>query len=379
MRRDAAEGGVPAGAAAMAPAAADVDRTLPAGVSGGTASAAPISGAAVIGAGDMGARHARHWQALGVRVVAVVDPDATRAQGAAALAGARADTDPAAVLADPTVQVVSICTPTHLHARLAIAALDAGKHVLCEKPAALTLADAQAMRAAAERSGKELRIGFMRRFDPAYQPLIDFTTRAGRPLLAQATITAGVRPKRLMHDALANGGPIIDMCCHVFDLWERMFDGEPVAVSARGYTFSDDKPELHAVAQRALDSALITLEYGDGSVGQIQVSWGLPAGIEPVERHTYVGPAGLVTVDWNTHVTLRDASGVTRWRSRGVDPWYAQIAQFKREITEGAPREVAGIAGGIAALRVSLAVLEAIRSRRIVTPSELADLEAAPA
>ena len=332
-------------------------------------------GVAVIGAGDMGSRHAQHWQASGARVVALVDPDLDRATAAAARVGARAYGEPSAVLADPDVHVLSVCTPTYLHAGITVAALEAGKHVLCEKPASLTLRDAQAMHDAAERSGKELRIGFMRRFDPAYQPLMDYTTRAGRPLLAQATITAGVRPKRLMHDALVNGGPIIDMCCHVFNLWDVMFGGEPVAVSARGYTFSDDKPEVAGIAQRALDSALITLEYGGGSVGQIQVSWGLPAGIEPVERHTYVGPAGLVTVDWNKHLTLRDASGVTRWRSRGVDPWRAEIEQFKREITEGAPREVAGIAAGTAALRVSLAVLEAIATQRVVVPAEIADRE----
>jgi myo-inositol 2-dehydrogenase / D-chiro-inositol 1-dehydrogenase len=337
---------------------------------------APPLTVAVIGAGDMGSRHAKHWHSLGARVVAVVDPDLPRAEAAAAAVGARADRGADAVLADPEIEVISVCTPTHLHAPFTVAALEAGKHVLCEKPAALTLRDAQAMEGAAQRSGKELRIGFMRRFDPAFRQLMDYAQRAGQPLLAQATITAGVRPKRLMHDALVNGGPIIDMCCHVFNLWDRILGGEPVAVSARGYTFSLDKPEVAHIATRALDSALITLEYADGSVGQLQVSWGLPAGIEPVERHTYVGPAGLVTVDWNQHLTLRDASGVTRWRSRGVDPWRAQIEQFRREIQVGAAREVAGIAAGIAALRVSLAVLEAIRTQRFVAPADVADLEA---
>ena len=336
-------------------------------------------GVLVVGAGDMGVRHAQHWQAVGAHVIAIVDPELARAEAAAGRFGAEPGTAPEPFLADPAVNVVSVCTPTYLHAGYSVKALEAGKHVLCEKPAALTLRDALAMRDAAERSGKALRIGFMRRFDPAYRTLMAYAERAGRPLLAQATITAGVRPKRLMHDALANGGPIIDMCCHVFNLWDAMFGGEPSTVSARGYTFSDDKPEVAGIAQRALDSALIMLEYEGGSVGQIQVSWGLPAGIEPVERHTYVGPTGLVTVDWNRHITLRDASGVTRWRTQGIDPWRAEIEQFSRELTEGAPREVPDIADGIAALRVSLAVLEAIRERRVTVPAEVADLESLPA
>ena len=332
-------------------------------------------GVIVVGAGDMGARHAHHWHTIGAAVIAIVDPDAARAEAVAALVGAEAHSDVGTLFDRDDVHVVSVCTPTYLHAAATVAALESGKHVLCEKPAALTLHDAVAMQRAAARSGRQLRIGFMRRFDPAYRPLMDFTERAGKPLLAQAAITAGVRPKRLMHDAMANGGPIIDMCCHVFDLWGRMLGGEPVAVSARGYTFSDDKPELAGIAQRALDSALITLEYEGGSVGQIQVSWGLPSGIEPVERHTYVGPAGMVSVDWPRHITLRDADGVTRWRSRGVDPYLAEITQFRREIVEGAPREVPDIGAGIAALRVSLAVLEAIRGRRVTSPAEAVDLE----
>jgi predicted dehydrogenase len=330
-------------------------------------------GVAVIGAGDMGARHARHWRSVGADVLAVIDPDTVRADAVAAAVGAHAYPDAGEALADPRVEVISVCTPTYLHAAAAVAALDAGKHVLCEKPAALTLADAEAMASASERSGRQLRIGFMRRFDPAYEPLMTFTERAGRPLLAQATITAGIRPKRLMHDARANGGPIIDMCCHVFNLWGRAMAGEPVAVSARGYTFSDDKAEVASIAQRALDSALITLEYEGGSVGQIQVSWGLPAGIEPVERHTYVGPSGLVSVDWPSEVTLYDGGGVTAWRNQGADPWLAEITQFARELFDDAPREVADIADGIAALRVSLAVLEAIRTRQTVSPIEVVD------
>jgi len=327
-------------------------------------------GVVVIGAGDMGARHARHWAAAGARVLAVVDPDRARAEMAASETGALAFTAGEEALA-LRPDAVSVCTPTFLHTRYAIAALAGGAHVLCEKPVALTLTDAYAMRDAATAHGRELRIGFMRRFDPAYDALMDLTARAGRPLLAQATITAGVRPKRLMHDALANGGPIIDMCCHLFYLWGTMLGTQPTEVSARGYTFSDGKPEVAHIRRRALDSALITLSYPDGSVGQVQVSWGLPSGVEPVERHTYVGPDGLVSVDWPSDVTLHDGRGVTRWRSAGGDPWKAEIAQFHAELTHAASRQVASIEDGIDALKTSLAVLRSVASRRPVALAEV--------
>jgi predicted dehydrogenase len=324
----------------------------------------------VVGAGDMGARHARHWAAAGARVLAVADPDRGRAEAAASETGAEAFTDADAAL-DLQPDAVSVCTPTFLHARYTIRALAAGAHVLCEKPVSLTLADAYAMRAAAAEHGRELRIGFMRRFDPAYEQLMDLTTRAGRPLLAQATITAGVRPKRLMHDALANGGPIIDMCCHLFYLWGTMLQGQPAEVDARGYTFSDGKPEVAHIRRRALDSALMTLTYPDGSVGQVQVSWGLPSGVEPVERHSYVGPDGIVTVDWPRHVTLRDGHGVHRWRSSGSDPWKAEITYFHAELTRGVERRVASIQDGIDTLKTSLAVLRSVAARRPLALAEV--------
>jgi predicted dehydrogenase len=330
---------------------------------------APLT-AVVLGAGDMGARHARHWAAVGARVLAVVDPDMDRARAAAAATGATALAGAEEALALGP-DVVSVCTPTYLHARLTIAAFAAGAHVLCEKPIALTLADARAMEAAGAAAGRELRIGFMRRFDPAFPHLLEVAERAGRPLLAQATITAGIRPKRLMHDALANGGPIIDMCCHLFHLWGTVFESQPDEVAARGYTFSEGKPEVAHIRHRALDSALITLAYPNGSVGQVQVSWGLPSGVEPVERHTYVGPDGLVTVDWPGRITLRDAEGETRWTNPGDDPYRGQIAQFHAELTQGAKREVASFQDGIDTLRTSLAVLRSVATRR---PVALADV-----
>lgn len=336
-------------------------------------------GVVVIGAGDMGARHARAWAVAGACVIAVCDSDVTRAEAVAAPFGAEAQATPDEIWAQADSQVVSVCTPTHLHAGYTVAALEAGKHVLCEKPVALTLSDAYRMKEAAEQNGGELRIGFMRRFDPAYHQLLEMQARIGAPVLAQATIAAGLRSKRLMHDARANGGPIIDMCCHLFDLWETMFGAAAERVWARGYTFGQDKPELAAITYKALDSVQLTLEYPNGSLGQIQVSWGLPSGIEPLEHHSYMGPDGLVTVDWNERVTFHDGGGLTTWSASGVDPWQAEIAYFYRELMMGAPQQVASIADGINALKTSLAVLQAVRTRAAICPNDITDNGDAPA
>ena len=329
-------------------------------------------GVAVIGAGDMGARHAQHWHSAGASVRAVCDSNVTRAEAIAKPVAAQAVADPEALWEREDVQLVSICTPTFMHAPLAVAALQAGKHVLCEKPAALTLEDAYRMRDAAQAHGRELRIGFMRRFDPAYEQLRDFLGRMGNPVLAHATIAAGIRPKLLMHDAMANGGPIIDMCCHIFNLWGTMFGAEVTAVSARGYTFGSNKTELLSITHKALDSAHIMLEYASGAVGQLQVSWGLPAGIAASEYHSYMGPDGLLSVTWNSDMHFKNSLGNHHWQSSGQDPWEAQIHYFYRELCQAAPQRLASIDDGIYALRISLAVLEAAEQQRLVHPEEIA-------
>lgn len=325
---------------------------------------------AVVGAGDMGQRHAQHWQHAGATVSAICDAYVPQAEKIAANFGAQAFETLEAALASAAIDAVSICTPTFLHAPLAIAALDAGKHVLCEKPIALTLTDALAMKDAANKANKELRVGFMRRFDPAYPQLVDACTRIGSPILASATIAAGIRPKRLMHDAKANGGPIIDMCCHVFNLWEGILGCRPTQVSARGYTFSDNKIELTSIEHKALDSAHITLHYPNGAFGHIQVSWGLPWGVPALEHHTYLAPEGIVQTSWNETITFDHGQGVTHWQRQGdlnyLDPWRREIAQFYCELTTGAPQQVASADDGIEALKISLAVLEAIHTEQTI-------------
>ena len=320
---------------------------------------------AIVGAGDMGARHAEHWRAAGADIVAICDPNQDRASALAARFGARAEAEPLEAVRAADLDVVSVCTPTYLHAPVTIAALEAGRDVLCEKPVALTLEDAQAMAEAERRSGRRLRIGFMRRFDPLWRKVQTDLSLLGGPLMAHATLAAGVRPKLLMHDAQANGGPVIDMACHLFDRWERVFGVPPRTVRARGHTFGADKPELRGLAHVAVDTVQVTLDYGDAGAAQIQLSWGLPAGVPPVEHHSYVAPGGLVQTDGGVATLVRGPEATTYVRP-DVDAWREEIAAFTRELDGGDPQGLADVQAGIRALRSSLAVLEAVQTRATV-------------
>ena len=94
------------------------------------------------------------WQTVPqVRAVAVMDVDAARAEALATEAGCAWHTDYRVAIDQPAVQIVSVCTPTHLHPEITIFAAEQGKHILCEKPIALTLPAADRMIDAARRNG----------------------------------------------------------------------------------------------------------------------------------------------------------------------------------------------------------------------------------
>ncbi|MCS6951445.1 MAG: Gfo/Idh/MocA family oxidoreductase [Bryobacterales bacterium] len=140
-------------------------------------------------------------------------------------------------VADPELEALDICLPTHLHAEVAIAALRAGKHVLVEKPMALDGASAEAMLAAARESGRVLMTAHVLRFWPDYVVLSD-TVKSGRI----GSVRAAVFRRRCaapawgawLSDKQASGGGVFDLLIHDVDFCLHLF-GAPEAVSAVGY------------------------------------------------------------------------------------------------------------------------------------------------
>ena len=110
------------------------------------------------------------------------------------------------IAADLGVDVVSVCICTALHAQVSIFAAEHGKHVLSEKPIALTVADAEAMIAAARHNNVKLAVGLMRRYSPVLPALRDWLAAdaSGHPALYYAVDAREIRPKREMHDANGN-------------------------------------------------------------------------------------------------------------------------------------------------------------------------------
>jgi predicted dehydrogenase len=169
-------------------------------------------------------------------IVAIASRDAELARGAAASFGIpNAHGSYEALLGDPDVDAVYIPLPNHLHAEWTIAAVGAGKHVLCEKPLAMTAADAERMIEAADAAGVHLMEAFMYRHHPSWvaaRGLVE-AGRIGRLAAVQTWFSyfnddaANIRNIRAF-----GGGALFDIGCYAVNLSRMLFDGEPTRIVA---------------------------------------------------------------------------------------------------------------------------------------------------
>jgi len=224
----------------------------------------------ILGSGFMGGTHARAYAKMkGVEVAAVSSRRLDKAQRLAREVGARATTDDMAIVEDPSIDAISNTLPTHLHAEYTIAALKAGKHVLLEKPFALTASGCDGMIAAQRESGKVLLVAHVLRFWGEYVSLVEFVQsgKLGRPLSAVATRLSqlpGWADWFLNPDW--SGGAVLDLCVHDFDVLNWLF-GAPRSVYARGRQF---RPRLW-------NNIHATVDYGD-TEGFVEGSEFMPEG-----------------------------------------------------------------------------------------------------
>ena len=198
---------------------------------------------AVIGVGVIAGEHLKAYQRNPQsELVAVCDVDRDRAKARADEFGVPKATDVVEeILSDSEIDAVSICVPNVFHAKIAEAALRAGKDVLVEKPMAVNVAEAEALVTATKETGQALQIGYVRRFAPNALVAKRFLDEGefGDIYAARASIIrAAGNPGGWFGDVdVSGGGPLIDLGVHIIDLcWYLM--GQPVAVSAAGATFS---------------------------------------------------------------------------------------------------------------------------------------------
>jgi predicted dehydrogenase len=224
----------------------------------------------ILGSGFMGTTHARAYAKIpGVSIAAVSSRNLDRAEKLAKEVSARATIDDRSIIDDPSIEAISNTLPTHLHAETTITALKAGKHVLLEKPFALTAADCDNMIATAKETDRTLMVAHVLRFWGEYVSLVELvhSGKLGKPISA---VAARLSQLPAWADWFLNpvwsGGAVLDLCVHDFDALNWLF-GTPKSVYARG---EELKPglwnDIHAL-----------IDYG-GANGFVEGSEFMPQG-----------------------------------------------------------------------------------------------------
>lgn len=247
----------------------------------------------VIGVGSISHQHIEPYlQHEEVNVIALCDKNQTRlAEKGKLYQVDQLYGDYTALLNDAAIDAVSICTWNNSHAEIAIAALEAGKHVLVEKPLSMTVEEALAVEAAAERTGKVIQVGFVRRHGENTKVLKKFIDNKdlGEIYYAKTSCIRRIgNPGGWFSDReKSGGGPLIDLGVHIIDIcWYLMGKPRPVSVSGNTYAklgnrrnidnlsfykAADYNPELNDVE----DLANAMIRFDNGASIMVDVSYSL--------------------------------------------------------------------------------------------------------
>lgn len=275
------------------------------------------------------------------RIVAIGSRDEARARTVAAAAGIRTvHGSYEALLADPEVDAVYIPLPNHLHAEWTIRALEAGKHVLCEKPLALSAAEAERMIEVSERTGRKLMEAFMYRLHPSWLAVRDLVAsgRIGRLTHVQSWFSYfNDDPANIRNIREIGGGALYDIGCYSVNLSRMLFGAEPERVVAS-----------------------VTREHGDGVDVATSAILDFPAGtatftcairVEPDQRVHIYGTQGRISIPipFNIPPHLPTAVHVAAGGDPPVapaietltfppaDPYGAEAAAFAAAVLDGTP------------------------------------------
>jgi predicted dehydrogenase len=323
---------------------------------------------AILGAGFMGQAHASNYAALGerVQVTSVCGRDPERARKLAGQVGAQATDDLDAAIA--SADVVDVCLPTPLHREAAERAFAAEKHVFLEKPIALTVEDANAIVAAAERSGRLFMVGLVLRFWPEYVEL-QRRLAAGELGRPRAVNTHRLSPpadwNEWMADRSQSGGTPVDLLIHDFDQMNWLL-GRPRSVIASEPTSG----HVQAV-----------VEY-DGATGLAEGSMSMPRSYPFSSNIRVLCDGGAAEYafsaapaeDGGNIGAPTAARGLRLYPTDGeprtvdvepADPWGPEIAYFVECVEQGRQPEQGTGEQARDALKVSLAAARSLESGRV--------------
>lgn len=325
----------------------------------------------IVGAGSMGQAHAPAWQKLAAQgaVLAGIHSARGTAETLARAHGVQTYASYEELLSD--VDVVDLCVPTDLHASLTLQAAAAGKHVLCEKPIALTVADGSAMIDACARAGVRLFIAQVLRFVPQYASAqaVVASGQIGTPAVIRLR-RAAYQPRKAQDnwfiDEARSGGMILDLMIHDYD-YARWLAGDVVRVFAR--SARSLWPEAPG------DYALVILRFASGAIAHVEGGWAYPPGYFRTAIDI-AGTDGLL--EWSsddsepmtTHLAAAPAQQAAEvGLPPSLDsetPFDAEIRHFYEALVSGAPFALSP-RDALAALQIGLAARESLATGRAIT------------
>jgi myo-inositol 2-dehydrogenase/D-chiro-inositol 1-dehydrogenase/scyllo-inositol 2-dehydrogenase (NAD+) len=309
----------------------------------------------------------------GARLVAVADPvPEARSHAKGALEIDKAYEDYRDALSDDEVDALVVVSPTAFHRDIVIGAAAAGKHVLCEKPMAMTEDECRDMVSAAESAGTKLQIGFMRRFDAGFRKAKEtvMSGAIGDVVMVRSNTRGPSVPQPWMYDIRKSNGPLAEVNSHDIDTLRWFTGGEFKTVYATGGNYRS--PDAKADWPDFYDNVVVAATFDNGMQGMIDGAQGVAYGYDA--RTEVLGTRGCVFIG-----RLNDESVVTctaegnsgsyplvrSWRQLFEPAYLAEDISFTECILEGKEPEVTGH-DGLMAVRVVNAGNMSITEKRVV-------------
>lgn len=343
----------------------------------------------VLGAGQIA--QAAHFEsctkAANADLYAICDAaDDLRERMAVAHGAETAYADYDRMLADPKVDAVIVATADAFHVPASVRALEAGKHVLCEKPLGTTVEEVLALRAAVERSGKVLQVGHMKRFDPGLQAARAFIAQEMGELAALKAWYCDSTRRYAMTDAVqplivTSAGALRPPADPKADLrrYHMLAHGSHLVDTAR-YLAGDILSVRARLSERAgMRCWFVDVAFASGALGHLDLT--VAVRMDWHEGFQIYGENGSVVGKtynpWyfkSSDVDIfREADGTTR-RVLGADGHFyrRQLEAFARTVLDGAPMEGADVDDGLACVRAMAAIAQSARSGREVAVRDAA-------
>jgi myo-inositol 2-dehydrogenase/D-chiro-inositol 1-dehydrogenase len=306
----------------------------------------------LIGAGRIGRLHAEHLAfripQAELLIVSDIVPEAAQ-RCAADFDIPTATSDHRAIMENPGIEAVVICSSTDTHAALIEEAAAAGKHIFCEKPIDFDLARIDRALAAVERAGVKLQIGFNRRFDPNFKRVNDLVAEGAIGEIHVLRITSRDPAPPPIEYVKVSGGIFLDMTIHDFDMARYLVGSEVEEVYAAGGVMVD--PAIGEAGD--IDTAVVTLRFQNGVIGTIDNSRQAVYGYD--QRVEVFGSGGAVAADndYPNAAVVSDARSVHRdlplnfFMERYVDSYVAEMEAFIQCVQQDRPVPVTGLDGRV--------------------------------